>query len=318
MGSDSPAGGAIVFPGMGPTPFAEVGKFMLTNPCARRLVAAADDVLGYSLVDRYRDSDEAYSESAQVAFMVNCLALAEWAGEEFGIAPEYCAGPSFGAKASTAYVQSLPFADAVMMTAEFARCLAGYFADEHRDIVTHSFIRTPADLLHEVLSEMDERGNWYDIACYLDRDFYMVSLHEGDLEWLQQRVRSIGGLSLYTMRPPMHSKLFGALRRKAEEEVLGKLRFADPTVPVVSDHDGSLLRSGEQIRTLVLDGIVRPLRWPEVVATLRGLDVTKVMIAGPDGLFGRVGCTTDNFEVMRLTPRLALQPRRRPDARAGR
>ncbi|WP_433335397.1 ACP S-malonyltransferase [Spirillospora sp. CA-294931] len=317
MSMDSPAG-AIVFPGMGPTPFAEVGKFMLTNPSARRLVAAADEALGYSLVDRYRDSEGDYTEYAQVAFMVNCLALAEWATEEFGIAPRYCAGPSFGVKASTAYVQSLPFAEAVTMTAGLARCLAEYFTHEYQDIVTHSFIRTPAALLHEVLSEMDERGDWYDIACYLDRDFYMVSLHEGDLEWLQQRVRSIGGLSLYTMRPPMHSKLFGALRAKAEQEIFGGLRFADPRLPLVSDHDGSMLDTGDQVRTLVLDGFVRPLRWPEVVTTLKGLGVTKVMIAGPDSLFGRVGCTTDNFEVMRLTPRLAMQPRRRPDAQVRR
>ena len=47
-------GTALVFPGMGPSPFAEVGKFMLANPLARELFAEADEVLGYSLVDRFR------------------------------------------------------------------------------------------------------------------------------------------------------------------------------------------------------------------------------------------------------------------------
>src|SRR5262245_22818796 len=182
-------GTAIVFPGMGPVRFADLGKFLLINPIARRLVAVADARLGYSLVDRLRETDGDYSEYAQVAFMVSCVALAEWAQDELGVKPDLCAGPSFGEDLLTAFAGCLPFPDAVWMTARLARCTAEFFRTEHSDVVTFSFVRTPADGLAEALAELDERGEWYEISCYIDEDLHMVSLREKNLDWLQQAIR---------------------------------------------------------------------------------------------------------------------------------
>jgi len=273
-------GTAVVFPGMGPTKFADLGRLMLLNPHARRLSAAADARLGYVLADRFAAAEGDYSEYAQVSFFVVCLALAEWAKDELGIEPVACAGPSFGEKPAAVHVGSLSFEDGVWMTARIARCLEEYFAVEHQDVVTHSFA------------------------------LFMVSLREADLEWLERSVRSLGGLSFYTMRPPMHSAAFDGLRRKVAQEVLEGLEFADPLLPLIADQDGSLVKDGAGVRTMLLDGFVRPLRWPDVVAGLRGLGVGRICVAGPDSLFGRVGCTTSAFEVVSATPKLALQPRR--------
>lgn len=306
-----PSGTAMVFPGMSPTRFADLGKFMVINPLARKLVATADERLGYSLLDRFRETEGEYSEFAQVAFLVSCLALAQWAQGELDVQPQLCTGPSFGEKAVTAFAGSLPAGEAVWMTARLARCMEEFFATEHTDVVTHSFVRTPWQRISEVLDDLSGRGEWYDISCYIDHDFYMVSVREKNLEWLQKRVRGIGGLPLYTMRPPMHSDIFGALRRKAEDEILGGLPFADPELPVVADQDGALVRSGDGIRQMLLDSFVRPLRWPDVVASMKRLGVRRVCVSGPDTLFGRVGCTTGNFEVTTVNPRLAMQPRRR-------
>ncbi|MFF2184745.1 ACP S-malonyltransferase [Streptomyces sp. NPDC058155] len=308
---------AMILPGMGPSRFADVGRFMMVDRFARPLVKIADEVLGYSLVDRFRDTEGDYSEYAQVAFLVNCLALARHAEQEHGIRPATCLGPSFGEKTAAAYAGSLSTEDAVLMTARMARCLEEYFAREHRDVVTHSFVRTPESRLREILAELDASGEWYDISCYLDDDFFMLSLRETRLEWLQQRVRAAGGLPLYTMRPPMHSAAFEPLRTMVEEVAFEGLRFGDPTLPVVSDQDGELVTTADGVRTLLLDGIVRPLRWPESVATLRRLGVTKVCVAGPDSLFGRVRTTTANFEVLTVDPRTAMRPRPRGVAAAG-
>jgi [acyl-carrier-protein] S-malonyltransferase len=304
-------GTAMVFPGMGPTKFADLGRFMLLNPHARRLIAAADARLGYALADRFADAEGDYSEYAQVAFFVVCLALAEWAEDELGLGPiAACAGPSFGEKPAAVHVGSLSFEDGVWMTARIARCLEEYFAVEHRDVVTHSFVRVPEERVRELLDEHAARGGWSDVSCYIDRDLFMVSLREADLAWLERSVRSMGGLSLYTMRPPMHSSAFDGLRRKVGEDVLADLEFSDPLLPLIADQDGSVVKDGAGVRTMLLDSFVRPLRWPDVVAGLRGLGVERICVAGPDSLFGRVGCTTSAFEVVSATPWLALQPRR--------
>ncbi|WP_437104227.1 ACP S-malonyltransferase [Streptomyces sp. enrichment culture] len=312
MASDT----ALVFPGMGPVPFAEVGRFMVANPIARDLVAVADDALGYSLVDAFRTSPGDYSEAAQVAFFVNCLACAHWAGEHLGMEPGIVAGPSFGEKAALAYTGALDLPDAVRLTAEIARCLEEYFATEHRDIVTLSFVRAPHDGLDAILAELDEAGEWHEISCRIDDGFFMLSLSEHRVSWMEERLRAIGSLPLYTMRPPMHASAFRPLREKAAREVVSRYTFADPSLPVVADQDGRLLRTGEELRTMLLDSFDHPMDWPSVTTALKDAGVRRLCVAGPDSLFGRVPRTIRQFDVVAAQPRLAMTPRRRTRAAA--
>jgi [acyl-carrier-protein] S-malonyltransferase len=315
MKTGSPATTAMIFPGIGPSSFKEVAKFLLLNPAARPLVAEADETLGYSLVDRYREAESAgqgeYTEYSRMAFLVTCLALAAWASENYGLEPEYCAGPSFGGTPAAVFSGALDFGKAVWLTAEWGRHVDAYFARENGDIVTQSFARTPPDRLREVLAELDERGEWYDMAAYVDEDFSMLSVRESSVEWLQQRLRAAGGLPLYVMRPPMHSRAFAPLRDTLQSQVFARVHFRDCEIPVVSDHDGTVLRSADEIRTLILDASVRPVRWPDALATLKERGVRRVCVAGQDALWGRVAAVTRNFEVLAAKPETALRPRRR-------
>ena len=315
METDNRTGNALVFPGMGPSPFSDVAKFMLGNPFARQLFAEADEVLGYSLFDRFRQAEGDYSECAQIAFMVNCLALAGWAEKEFGIEPDFCAGPSFGGKAAAVRSGALSFADGVRYTSRFARCLDAYFAEEYPDeVATLSFARTPRAVRDEVLAELAEQGEWHDVTCVVDEDFHMVTLAKSRIDWLSERLRAAGGMPLYVMEPPMHSPAFDGLRRRAEAEAMAGLTFRDPVIPVVTDHGGAVLTTGEEVRTMLLDGCVRPVDWPDTLASLRDRGVGRICVAGQDALFGRVSAAVRNFEVIKADPRLAMRPRRRTAA----
>lgn len=302
---------AIVFPGMGPTSYPEVARFMLVNRHARELLAEADEVLGYRLTDRYEQATGDHSHDGQVSFMVNCLALARWAGERLDGTPSFVVGPSFGGRAAAVHSGALPFADAVRMTAELAACMTDYFGAEHPDLVTQSIVRVAPDELAALRAELDERGEWHDLSCHVDEDFVMLTLREQMLDWLQERVRAVGGMSLYTMKPPMHSYLFADLRDRVAETIFAGLRWSDPALPVIADQDGSVLTTGEQVRDMLLAGFVRPVRWPAVVSALRDLGVGGLHVAGQDGLFTRVAVTTRNFQVVPVTPRSAMQPLRR-------
>ncbi|MFE7778360.1 ACP S-malonyltransferase [Streptomyces sp. NPDC057445] len=302
---------AIVFPGIKPSPFEDFGKFMLINPMARKLTAVADETLGYSLVDRYRAADSEYSEYERVSFLVVCLALAYWAEETQDLKPDMCVGASFGGTPAAVYAGALDFAEAVWLTARWNDCVAEFFAGEYGDVVTQSFARTPESGFAEILRELDDAGEWYEIACHVDNDFWMLSVRERSLDRLQSSVRAMGGLPLNTMRPPMHARAFAPLRDMIEAELVDKLEFNDPLLPIVCDHDGSVLSTGEAVRRLLLDGVVRTVRWPEAMATLGNHGVHHVVVSGPDGLWGRVDCVRSNFDVLTLTPAMALRPRPR-------
>jgi [acyl-carrier-protein] S-malonyltransferase len=292
----------IVFPGMGPSDYGDLGRFIATSPHARKLRRTADAVLGYPLMDRYRAAGSDYSEYSQIAFLISCLALIEQASSTLDAEPVACAGPSFGGKAAVAYSAALPVDEVIMLVARLARCEEEYFATEHEDVVTQSIARTPGPVLEEILASMTRRDEWYDISCHIDEDFYMVSMREASRDLFLKEVRTAGGLPLYAMRPPMHSSAFGALRRKAEDEVLGDLPFSDPRLPIIADYDGSIVTTADGVRSMLLDGFVRAVRWPQVVHSMRELDVTKVYIPGPDSLFGRVRCTTAHFAVVPIKP----------------
>src|SRR4051812_23883573 len=150
-------GTAALFPGMNPLRYADVARFLIVNPVARRRLAEADRRLGYSVLDRLEAAEDDYSEAAQVAFMLTCVALAEWAAAELGVQVRAAAGPSFGGKPLAAFCGALPFEDAVWMTAELARCMEEFFATEHQDVVTHSFVRVGAEQLAEIQEELDVR-----------------------------------------------------------------------------------------------------------------------------------------------------------------
>lgn len=287
---------------MGPWGYGDLGKFIAVNPYARKLRRVADDVLGYRLIDEYRVAESDYSECSQVAFLISCLALIEQAGDRLEAEPVACAGPSFGGKTAIAYSEALPPAETILLTARLARCEEEYFKTEYQDVVTQSIARTPGPMLQAILESMAQRREWWDISGQIDEDFFMVSMRRSSLELFLKEVRAAGGLPLYAMQPPMHSSAFGALRRKVEEEVLGDFTIGDPRLPIVADQDGSVINTSRGVRTMLLDGFVRAVRWPQVVRAMQELGITKVYVPGPDGLFGRVRCTTETFTVIAIKP----------------
>ncbi|WP_033439236.1 ACP S-malonyltransferase [Saccharothrix sp. NRRL B-16314] len=302
-GAAPDAGTALVFPGMGPCPWESVAGLLTTDPVARELCALADDVLGYRVREAFRDAGDDYAEAVQVGFLISCLALADWAERELGVRPVVCAAPSFGLRSALAFTGVLSVADTITLTALLARSVSDYFDEHHRDVVTHSFARAPRDRVDELIADLAGRDEWCEISCTVDHDFHMVTLREHNLDWLRRRLRSIGALSLYTMRPPTHAPAFAPLRQRLDVEVLDRFAFGEPRVPLIADHDGAVVTTAGEVRALLLDGVIRSVRWPAVVTALRHLGIGAVCVAGPDSLFGRVPATTAHFRVIAAGPR---------------
>ncbi|MFI8826811.1 ACP S-malonyltransferase [Streptomyces sp. NPDC053431] len=294
---------ALVFPGMGPSNFAEVGKFMVLDPYVRRRLAEADEALGYRLLDRFYASADDYSEYTQLAFLVNSTALADRAVETLGMRPEICVGPSFGQKAAAVYAETMTFSDAIRMTAETARCEAEFFAAEYTDTVTQSVARTPREPLEELVARLREHDDTCEISGYMDSNFFLVTLRETTLDEFTAAVRALGGHPMYTMRPPVHARAFAGLRAKAEREVFARYRVGAPALAVVADQDGRVVTTADDMRTMLLDTFDRPVDWPAAVEGLSALGVERVVVTGPDNLFRRLPCTTSRFEVTAFEPK---------------
>ncbi|MEX5635049.1 ACP S-malonyltransferase [Parafrankia sp. FMc2] len=305
---------AIVFPAFAPVRPRELGKYLLLDPHARRRLAEADEALGHHLADALADADENDDQSVavQLAFAVACLALADNAEAE-GLDAAYCVGPSFGERPALAYTGALPFGSVIQMVDEIARVEREYFATEHRDIVTHSFVRVGGQQLADLLAGLDARGVWHEISGYLDPDFHMLSLPEGELDALKTAISDAGGYSLHTTWPPAHAAIFAGLRDRMVREVYDRYELSAPRIPVVSYQDGRLMKDPAELRADLADGLVRPIRWLDAVQALRDLDVTELCVAGPDSMFHRLKSSRDLFRTTLVDHRRILRrPRRRP------
>ena len=165
-----------------------------------------------------------------------------------------------------------------------------------------------------MLAELDERGEWHDVTCVVDDDFAMVTLRKPRSNGWGNGCAPGAGCRCTSCEPPMHSPPStgcGAERRRRSS---AGLDFRDPVVPVVADHDGALLTTGDQVRTMLLDGCVRPVDWPATLASLRDKGVGRLCVAGQDALFSRVPVAARNFEIVKADPRRAMRPRRRAAA----
>jgi [acyl-carrier-protein] S-malonyltransferase len=293
---------------MGAADFGELGKFLVLDRYARPRVHAADEALGFSLLQRFRAADTDYSEYSQVAFLVGSLALADRAEHQLGMRPRYCAGPSFGQKAAAVYAGAMDFADAVRMTFAVARHEHEYFRSHHTDVVSHTVVRVPEESLARLLADLTGQGHWLEVSGDLDKGFAMVSMREGILDEFKRAITAMGGYSMYTMRPPAHCGIFGELRRQVEREIFDDYKIRAPQLPVISDQDGSLITTAEDMRAMMLDTFDRPFSWPAMVGSLRAAGVRTVYVTGPDAMFFRLDSTVRHFEVTKVDPKAAFRP----------
>ncbi|MFD4636355.1 ACP S-malonyltransferase [Lentzea sp. NPDC058436] len=301
---------AVVFPGMGPSSFGDVGRFMTISPFARRRVAQADAALGYSLLDELRSGPDEYNAAQQIGFLVNSVAMADWMEKSLGLRPDVCVGSSFGERAAVAYSGALPFGEVVALTAELARCELDYFREEHKDLVSQLVVRTPQERLDDVLATMSQDGEWHEVSGYFDPGVHLVTMHEEHLDAFKRRISERGGYSLTTMRPAAHAGVLAPLRARLRDEVFRKVSFSAPEIPIISDQDGSLISDGAGVGALLEASTDSPVHWGHIRDRLVGEGLTTICVAGPDYLLHRLSLLKDDFDVVTAGPKDALKPRR--------
>jgi [acyl-carrier-protein] S-malonyltransferase len=304
-----PAGGgtAIVFPGMAASSYADIGRFMVLDRYVRPRVRAADLALGESLLAGFRAEAQDFGPFAQVAFLVNSLALADRAAAELGMVPDVCVGPSFGQRAATVYTGALSFAEAVCLTVELARCEADYFASLPEDLVTQCFVRVPPEVVSSLLDSLSARGEWIELSVELGDGGVMLSMPSRLLDEVAGRVRDAGGYVMQTMRPAVHARRFAPLRSQADA-ILDCYPVTDPSLPIVADQDGRMIHTAADLRAMLLDTFDHPVNWPAAVASVVAAGASTAYVTGPDQLFHKLGVTKSAFHVVPVTPKVSFRP----------
>nr|MDT0660480.1 ACP S-malonyltransferase [Micromonospora sp. DSM 115978] len=321
----------VLFPGLAPTSFAAIGDFLESSGPGRRRVAAADEVLGYSLLAAFRDAEPGPGQWAvyDCAYLACTLALADHLHDQFdgpagfagdpGQPPVACAGLSFGGFPAAVYAGGVDYAEAIRLVSRSAERQARYLATWPEPAGCHFFYRLDRAAVEEIVAELRAAGRWIEISADLGLSVHAVSGSMPTLELVRQRVSERGGSPIYTMDRPQHCAAMAELRDELGEQVYSGVRFRAPAVPVVSDVDGALVRTAMQLSWSLLQGWTEPVHIQVTLDALARQRIERVYLVGPRTMFGRL--LGDLFDVVVVSPEAVAAgplPLRRADLKAVR
>ncbi|GAA3214592.1 ACP S-malonyltransferase [Streptomyces sp. XM83C] len=295
----------MFFPGLVPSGYDAIRDFVTTDPHARRRFARADEILGYTLADAYREASIYDWEVYEAGYMALTLALADRAEEMYGRAPSLCGGQSFGSFMAAVRCGALSYEEALRLVRRSVVVETEWFDSLEKPLGCHFFYRLPHDTVDRLLAEVRARGEWAELSVILDEQVHAVSAELTTLARFEQRVREEGGFPFYTMNRAEHCSAVGGLRKRLHDEVYGGIEWHEATVPFLSDVDGRLLTDPEEIKQDLLDGWTTPVHWETVLRGMRTGGVQEVWIPAPRNMFARI--TDRSFPTKVITPRSALR-----------
>ncbi len=262
---------AYIFPGQG-SQYAGMGRELAENfPAAREVFAQADDALGFSLSRLCFDGpaeDLQLTENTQPAILTTSVAVLRALESEGFPAPAFVAGHSLGEYSALVAAGALTLHDAVQAVRS-----RGRYMQEAVPVgvgAMAAILGSDAGTVTEACAEA--AGDEVCGPANLNSPKQIVIAgHAGAVERAIEILKSRGVRKAVRLNvsAPFHSALMmpAQLRLAAD---LARLDFADLKVPLVSNADARLVRTGAEARESLVRQVTAPVRWCESMELLAG------------------------------------------------
>lgn len=275
---------AYIFPGQG-AQRAGMGRDLADNYAAARAVfEEADETLGFSLSKLcFEGPAEALqlTENTQPAILATSIAALR-AAESEGMPPaDFVAGHSLGEYSALVAAGGLSLADALRTVR--AR---GRYMQEAVPVGTGAMAailgadwQTIVDACREAAAA---EGEVCSPANINSPGQVVIAGHVAPVDRAVDLLTERGAKR--ALRLQVSAPFHCALMRPAEErlaEVFGQVEFSDLRVPLVSNADAALLRSGREARAALIRQVSSPVRWRESVDVLISEGVRTFVEIGP-------------------------------------
>ena len=270
----------LLFPGQGSQYIGMGLDLAKTETVAARVLARADEVLGFPLSTLMAEGPEdvlTATNNAQPAILVHSIAALEVARDRIGPIA-FAAGHSLGEFTAHVAAGTITFEEG--LTAVRHRGELMYQAGQERAGTMAAVLGLDDCAVEEVCRSVDP--GVCQIGNFNSEGQVVIS---GDIDGVEQGMRlakEAGAKKVVRLKVSgaFHSNLMEPAASELRE-TLETIRFRDPAFPVVSNVTAEFVTTGRLARDLLVRQVTSPVRWSASIGTMLAVGVDQFLELGP-------------------------------------
>lgn len=272
---------AFLFPGQGAQYSGMGSSLAQAFPEARGVFDRADRALGFSisgLCFAGSAEDLARTENTQPAVLTTAMAAASVLMSR-GLSPAYVAGHSLGEYSALVVADAVPFEVAVALVRKRGRYMQEAVPGGVGAMAAILGLN-PSEVGAACASASD--GRVVQPANFNSPIQVVIAGHKEAVERaiVESKARGAQRAMLLPVSAPFHCSLMQPAEERLARDLDG-LEFRDLTIPMITNVDARMIRSGEEARDALKRQPSRPVRWQETIELLVRTGVDTFVEVGP-------------------------------------
>jgi [acyl-carrier-protein] S-malonyltransferase len=290
---------AILFPGQGAQHVGMGKQIVEQYPKAKELFEQAQEVLGYDLAklcfEGPADELDSTIYSQPALFVASLAALEKLRADtpEIVLGCEMAAGLSLGEYTALVFSGAMSFEDGLRVVQRRGQAMQAAADATPSGMV--SILLLDRDQVQKVCDEASGHGS-IQIANYLCPGNIVVSGENGACVRAAEIAEAAGGRAVpLAVAGAFHTSIM----KPADEqlaEVLNGTNIRTPEIPVVSNVDAAVHSDPTEIRNLLIQQVLQPVRWEDSIRNMMEAGCTDFYEVGPGkvlkGLMKRIARKT--------------------------
>ncbi len=275
---------AFLFPGQGAQSVGMCQSIHGKYACAKALFDRASEILGYDLAKLCFEGPKEQLDStvySQPALFVGALAALEMLKEvkpDLVASATHTAGLSLGEYTALVFAEAISFEDGLKVVRQRGQAMQD--SSDRSPSGMASLLMLERDKVQAICEEASAVGQVL-IANYLCPGNLVISGEKPAVAKAVELAEAAGGKTVtLAVAGAFHTSIMQPADQKLAD-VLASVPIHKPRIPVVSNVDAAVHWEPEEIRQLLVQQVVNPVRWEDSIRWLLTQGVTEFTEVGP-------------------------------------